>query len=114
MGLDFMNTGNWQYAFSATDFAFPIFRSFRQLDNGGVEMFYPEHFETRSQDLPEALHDAGQFYWGKPEAWLEESRIFNKYSKPVFIPRWRVQDIDTQDDWDRAETLAPIIMNHNK
>jgi len=114
VGLEVMNTGDWQYAFSATDYAFPIFRSFRQLENGGVEMFYPEHFETRSQDLPEALHDAGQFYWGKPEAWLEESRIFNKYSKPVFIPRWRVQDIDTQDDWDRAETLAPIIMNHAK
>lgn len=110
IGLDELNSGDWDYAFSVTDFAAPIFRSFKQLENGGLSMFFPDNFETRSQDLPTALHDAGQFYWGRPKAWLEGKRIFDKLSKPVLIPRWRVQDIDTQDDWDRAEILAPIIM----
>ena len=73
-------------------------------------MFFPEHFSTRSQDLPTALHDAGQFYWGRPSAWIVGKRIFDRHSIPVVIPRWRVQDIDTQDDWERAEILAPIIM----
>ena len=109
-GLELLNSGNWNYAFSATDFAAPIFRSFKQTDTGGVEMFFPEHFTTRSQDLPNALHDAGQFYWGKATAWLKGNRIFDQYTKPIIIPRWRVQDIDTLEDWQRAEILATIIM----
>jgi N-acylneuraminate cytidylyltransferase len=109
-GWDALNSGDWDYVFTATDFAAPIFRSFRQTAEGGIEMFFPEYFATRSQDLPAALHDAGQFYWGGPAAWLEERRIFDRRSKPIMIPRWRVQDIDTLDDWVRAEILAPVIM----
>lgn len=109
-GWEELNSGNWDYAFSVTDFAAPIFRSFKQTSEGGLEMFFPEHFATRSQDLPVSLHDAGQFYWGRTKAWLENKRIFDQYSKPIMIPRWRVQDIDTQDDWERSEILAPIIM----
>jgi N-acylneuraminate cytidylyltransferase len=111
-GLEALNSGDWNYAFTVTDFAAPIFRSFKQTSEGGIEMFFPEHFSTRSQDLPTALHDAGQFYWGRPAAWLEGKCIFAWHSKPVVIPRWRVQDIDTQDDWERAEILAPIIIGH--
>jgi pseudaminic acid cytidylyltransferase len=88
-----------------TDFAAPIFRSFKETSEGGIEMFFPEHFATRSQDLPVALHDAGQFYWGRPSAWLEGKRIFDRHSKPLLIPRWRVQDIDNSDDWRRAELI---------
>lgn len=109
-GWDALNSGDWDYAFSVTDFAAPIFRSFKQTAEGGVEMFFPEHFAMRSQDLPVALHDAGQFYWGRPVAWLKDKRIFDRRSKPIMIPRWRVQDIDTPDDWERAEILAPVIM----
>ncbi len=109
-GMQLLESGQWDFTFTATDFASPIFRAFRQVPNGGVEMFFPEHFTTRSQDLAIALHDAGQFYWGRPEAWLTGRRIFDHGSKPLVIPRWRVQDIDTQQDWVRAEILAPAIM----
>ena len=108
-GYDAMVKGNWSYAFSVTEFEYPIFRSFKERTNGGVEMFFPEHFESRSQDLPEALHDAAQFYWGKPEAWLKGLELFEKHSYPVKIPHWRVQDIDTGDDWKRAEILFKTI-----
>lgn len=104
-GLDALDSGKWDYAFSVTDFAAPIFRSFKQTAEGGIEMFFPEYFATRSQDLPVALHDAAQFYWGRPSAWLDGRRIFDIHSKPVMIPRWRVQDIDTWDDWKRAEII---------
>lgn len=110
-GWDTLNSGDWDYAFTVTDFAAPIFRSFKQTSEGGIEMFFPEHFATRSQDLPSALHDAGQFYWGRPAAWLQGKRIFDVRTKPVLIPRWRVQDIDTVEDWERAEILAPLIMS---
>jgi len=109
-GLQALESGTWEYAFSATEFAATIFRSFKRNPDGGVEMFFPEHFLTRSQDLPAALHDAGQFYWGRPSAWMEGKRIFDRHSTAVVVPRWRVQDIDTEDDWRRAEIIAPAVM----
>lgn len=110
-GLDKLESGNWEYAFSVTDFASPIFRSFKAHSEGGVEMFFPEYFANRSQDLPRALHDAGQFYWGRPSAWLESKCIFEQHSAPVLIPRWRVQDIDSEEDWVRAEIIAPAVLD---
>jgi pseudaminic acid cytidylyltransferase len=110
-GFKALESGDWVYAFAVTDFAAPIFRSFKQTTDGGIEMFFPEHFSTRSQDLPTALHDAGQFYWGRPSAWIEGKRIFDRHSVPILIPRWRVQDIDNEEDWARAEIVAPLIMN---
>ena len=108
-GLEALESGDWEYAFAATDFAAPIFRSFKQHADGGIEMFFPNHFSTRSQDLPTALHDAGMFYWGLPTAWTEGKRIFDRHSVSIVIPRWRVQDIDDQDDWARAELIYKLL-----
>jgi pseudaminic acid cytidylyltransferase len=113
-GLDALNSVDCAFAFSVTEFAAPIFRSFKVGVAGGVEMFFPEHFPTRSQDLPLALHDAGQFYWGRPSSWCAKKKIFSAESKPVIIPRWRVQDIDTEDDWTRAELIASAMMLQRK
>jgi pseudaminic acid cytidylyltransferase len=93
------------YAFSVTSYAFPIQRAVRITEVGRVAMFNPEHFNTRSQDLEEAWHDAGQFYWGTALAWQEERPIFGEESVPVKLPRHRVQDIDTPEDWTRAEWM---------
>lgn len=103
----------WQYVFSATTFGYPIFRAMEQQANGKLKMFFPEHFLSRSQDIPEAIHDAGQFYWGLPQAWLENKRIFDQWSSVVMLPRWRVQDIDTPEDWARAEIIARLL-NENQ
>lgn len=108
-GLALLEAGDWQYVFSATTFAFPVSRSFRKGADGDLEMFFPEHFATRSQDLPEAFHDAGQFYWGRPQAWLNGLLIFDKHSTVVMIPRWRVQDVDTPEDWLRAEAMSSYL-----
>ena len=108
-GLKTLQDGGWAYAFSVADFASPIFRSFKKNQNGGLEMFFPSEFDKRSQDFPVAYHDAGQFYWGRPDAWLEDIKIFDQYSAPVLIPRWAVQDIDTVDDWKRAEIIFKLI-----
>ena len=110
-GLKALTSGEWEYAFTVTDFAAPIFRSFKQTAEGGIEMFFPEYFLSRSQDLPIALHDAGQFYWGRPSAWLEGKRIFDIHSTPIVLPRWRVQDIDNPDDWQRAELIHEVLIS---
>ena len=97
------------YCFSATSFPFPIQRAIRLTNDDRVEMFSPEHFNTRSQDLEEAYHDAGQFYWGTPEAWLEGKVIFAPHSTAVLLPRHLVQDIDTPEDWTRAEFMMRAL-----
>lgn len=102
-GLERLEKGNWAFCFTASRFQSPVFRAFRQAEDGGVAMFFPEHFHKRSQDLPEALHDAGQFYWGRPDAWTNQDNLFDAHSTPLILPSWRVHDIDTEDDWQRAE-----------
>lgn len=108
-GLQLLKDTGSSYAFSVTSYAFPIQRAIRITGNGRVAMFNPEHFQTRSQDLEEAWHDAGQFYWGTAEAWCEERPIFSEDSVPVTLPRHRVQDIDTPEDWKRAELMYRVL-----
>lgn len=98
-----------QFAFSATSFPFPIQRAIKLDSDGSVSMFAPENEQVRSQDLEEAYHDAGQFYWGKTRAFLEKYSIFSPHSKAVLLPRNRVQDIDTQEDWELAESLFSVL-----
>ncbi len=93
------------YAFSVTSYAFPIQRAIRITKNNRIEMFNPEHLNTRSQDLESAYHDAGQFYWGRVDAWLAGKPIFSPDAVPIVLPRHRVQDIDTPEDWDQAEWI---------
>ncbi len=91
------------FAFSITPFEFPVQRALKLNPNHEVSMFWPEHELTRSQDLPTAYHDAGQFYWGTTRAWLHCDRIYSAHSRGVVLPPHRVQDIDTEEDWLHAE-----------
>ncbi len=103
--LDILEKTNASYVFSATSFPFPIQRAIRKTNDGGCAPIFPEHISKRSQDLEEAFHDAGQFYWGKKDAWLSSESVFSPESRMYLLPRWRVQDIDTLEDWERAERL---------
>lgn len=96
------------FVFTATSFPFPIQRAIHIDAAGRSAMFHPEHFNTRSQDLEEAFHDAGQFYWARPQAWATSLNLFDD-GRPLILPRWRVQDIDTEEDWTRAELLHQLL-----
>jgi len=98
-----------EFAFSVTSYAFPIFRSLKSNPDGTVAMFWPENELKRSQDLPEAFHDAGQFYWGRKQAFFQRLGVFSARSYPVWLPRHMVQDIDTPEDWERAERMFRAI-----
>jgi len=111
-GLVTIEENECQYVFSVTNYEFPIQRSFR-IANNGVEMLYPENFSKRSQDLEEIYHDAGQFYWGKPSSWIDDMDIFCEHSLPIFIPRYRVIDIDNENDWQQAEIMFEILKTHS-
>lgn len=102
-------THHKHYAFPVTTFPFPIQRAVMRDEDGNIAMFYPEHFSTRSQDLEEAYHDVGQFYWGTPDAWLGGNPIFSDVATTIVLPRYLVQDIDTPEDWDRAELMHKVL-----
>ena len=104
----------WSFAFAVAEFSAPIFRSFRRLTTGGVEMFFPDDFQTRSQDLETAYHDAGQFYWGTAEAWRTRDVLFGPFSAAIPIPRRYVQDIDTEEDWYIAEKMFQAVFPDKK
>ena len=97
------------FAFSVCDFAFPVQRALTVDGNGALTALYPEFRNTRSQDLPEAFQDAGQFYWGRSEAWMRGDVLYSPASLPVILPRYLVQDIDTPEDWKRAEYLYAAL-----
>lgn len=97
------------YAFSVTSFPFPIQRAIRINAEGAVEAIWPENIFRRSQDLEEAFHDAGQFYWGTTDAYLTDAVVFSPASIPIVLPRHLVQDIDTFEDWRRAELMFRVI-----
>lgn len=96
------------FVFAATHFGFPVQRALLRSDTGLVAPMFPHWIRSRSQDLPEALHDAGQFYWGRPESFAHHDVPFEARALAYLLPRERVQDIDTPEDWARAERLYRI------
>lgn len=103
-----LKSGN-EYAFSVTSFPYPIQRALRITLEGCIDPLWSENIMLRSQDLEEVYHDAGQFYWGRTEAFCNEVPLFSLASVPVILPRHRVQDIDTPEDWVRAELMHAAI-----
>lgn len=107
-GLEKLKNSDAINTFSATTMPFPIQRTFKLDKNGRCEMFTPQHYHTRSQDLQEAYQDAGQFYWTNLSK-TPSKIIFSEDSIPIILPRYLVQDIDTPEDWERAELMYEVI-----
>lgn len=107
-GYEEIIKNNALQAFSCTSMPYPIQRTFKITDNGRCEMFWPENFPKRSQDLEQAYCDAGQFYWINPH--YDSNEIgFSKDLVPIILPRYLVQDIDTLEDWKRAELMYQVL-----
>jgi pseudaminic acid cytidylyltransferase len=96
--------GGAGYTFPVTSFPSPIQRALKRDEDGAVAPFDPAHVGTRTQDLEPAFFDAGQFYWGTADTWLSGANI-HANGRAIVLPEWRVTDIDTPQDWDRAEAL---------
>ena len=98
------------YCISVTSFPFPIQRAIKIIHQNKLNMFFPEYFNTRSQDLEEAYHDAGQFYWGTSQAFKDELPFFSESTTPYLLPRLLVQDIDSAEDWVSAEAMYQVLL----
>jgi pseudaminic acid cytidylyltransferase len=103
--LIILKNQNFDSARPVAKFSYPIQRAMKISEDGKVNWFYPEFSKSRSQDLQEAYHDAGQFYWMKSEKGL---RSENRGA--LVIPEKYVQDIDTEEDWEIAEMKYNFLM----
>lgn len=108
-GLQLLLESGAPSSFSVARFPYPIFRALKITQNGSLEMFWPEHRLDRSQDLPEAFHDAGQFYWADVAKIDDEPLFMRQGALPVELSGCMVQDIDTEEDWVLAEIKSKIM-----
>ena len=108
-GLNKIKKNKYNYVLSAITFQFPFFRSFTYSRSQGIKMLISKNLNKRSQDLKEIICDAGQFYWGNKESWIHEKKLFSKKSGIIKIPTWRYHDIDTAENWKRAEIFSRYI-----
>lgn len=104
-GLRVLLHNDVDFAVSVTSYAYPVQRALRVTGENRLQLLYPENYNVRSQDLEPAFHDAAQFYWGRTAAWCADNTIFGPRTIPVVLPRHRVQDIDNEEDWVRAEHM---------
>jgi len=107
-GLALLEGCGEDYAFPVLAFPSAIQRALRLGPDGRTAPLHPEYEATRTQDLEPAFHDAGQFYWGRAEAWLAGRRI-HSHGCGLPIPAWRAVDIDTPEDWQRAELIYAAL-----
>ena len=112
-GVKIASEKDTSFSISVTEYPFPIQRAIKIQQNDKLEMLQPEFFNTRSQDLTKTYHDAGQFYCGKTSSWIDCDSLFAEYCKPIFLPSYHVQDIDTEEDWIRAEALFQVLKDNN-
>ncbi len=111
--LSMLETNDKGYVFPVTAYPSAIQRALRQLPNGLVAPFYGEYATTRTQDLEPAFYDAGQFYWARAQTWLD-AKVIHKHGAGLIIPSWRVVDIDTVEDWQRAEMMYSVLHTRNR
>jgi pseudaminic acid cytidylyltransferase len=104
VAFNLLYKNNVDFVYPVVEYAHPIQRAMRQLSNGQMQFINSENELTRTQDLEKSFHDSGQFYWGKTSAWLEHKKIHTD-GIGMAIPNWRVVDIDSINDWLRAENL---------
>lgn len=97
--------------FPIVEFGYPVLRSLKMDDNGMVSMNWPEHLNSRSQDLPKAYHDAGQWYWIKTDVFLSTEKIIGEGAYGLHLNELEVQDIDNEIDWKLAEIKYEILQS---
>lgn len=108
--LEKLHASGASYAFSITEFAFPIQRAISLDDNERVDAMWPQYRDRRSQDLEPAYHDAAQFYWGTASAFEAAEPMFAPHSLGIRLPAHLVHDIDTESDWRRAELMYHALV----
>ena len=74
---------------------------------------FPQWVSTRTQDLPDHYFDAGAFIWGYARDWYNPEPILAR-AQGYVLPAWRSIDLDTEEDWERAEVVIRMLEGHQR
>lgn len=113
-GLDLLRQSGAGSVFTVTSYPASIHRALKIEEDGHLSMVWPEYELTRSQDLPGCYHDAGQFYWLDARRFFADRKIYSHDARPVILPRFLAQDIDTMEDWLTAELMYAALRASGK
>lgn len=102
-GYQMLQKGEFDVVMPVAAFSCPIWRSLKREENGRISLNFPQHLMSRSQDLPPAFHDAGQWYWFRTSTFLKHGLLLGENTGSIQLSELKVQDIDTEDDWNLAE-----------
>jgi pseudaminic acid cytidylyltransferase len=101
-----------KYCFPIVEFSPPIEQALKiNKNNQKLLPLFPGYELERTQDIKKTYFDAGQFYWGEKDLWLNEANIIGN-GVGYILPSWRTVDIDNLDDWKRAELMYKSINNN--
>lgn len=106
--LELLERSSAHYCMAVAEYSSPIQRALLRDDSSRMMPLNEKFQLSRTQDLPRSYYDAGQFYWGWTRSWLNNTKI-HENSVGFSIPAWRAVDIDTENDWRRAELLYQVI-----
>lgn len=110
-GFSKIDVGKIDSVMSVGKYANPIYRSLSIDESGNLLKNFPEYISYRSQDLPSAFYDAGQFYITRTDTFASEKRLSCGICQPVVLPNNCIQDIDTLEDWEEAEVKYKVYLN---
>ena len=108
-GLDMLRSSDVSVVLPVSEFSYPIFRSLKMAKNNLVSFTWSEYMNSRSQDLPQAFHDAGQWYWLKVDDFMRSGKIIDGDCKGIILTQLETQDIDTETDWIQAESIVSSL-----
>lgn len=114
LGLELIRKSKCDFAVTVTSYAHPIQRALQITKDNRLRMLDSNNAAKRSQDFERCYHDVGQFYWGKTEAWSCGISIFESECLPIVLPRHLAHDIDTEEDWKRAELIFKALIEGNE
>ncbi len=106
-----LKNNQFDTVFPIMEYGFPIQRAVKLNKDDKLDMFNPEHLNTRSQDLEKSYHDAGQFYWMNVKTILEKKKLITDNTGAIVISELEGQDIDNLSDWKIAEMKYKLLNN---
>ncbi len=109
--LELLIQKRYDSVFAVAPFSFPIFRALQIDEHQKASMIWPENLTKRSQDLPLAYHDAGQFYWMTTESLWVNQKLYTDNTGVIILDDLHVQDIDSETDWKLAELKYQLSLS---
>lgn len=110
--FELMGRNGFDSVFPVVPYSYPIQRSLKLDKDQKMEMFFDDYKSTRSQDLEESFHDAGQFYTFSTKMLMEKHELWTENTGTIVLEEMEVQDIDTIQDWQLAELKFKLLDEH--